>query len=276
MTKIESLKEDLKSKNNTSEIKKEIKKKMKDIHPDTNGGEFKSEEDKILYAQLAEAKKEKNEDQLPAITNSELVAIVKSLSINNSKIDLEQTLERKTEKNYNSYKSSHSFPKISLTAVTTVFTIIWLFPAQVSEHTVLSRFIDVSSYEFTLLWLLSLGVTGIYWMMINLFERLTKEYLERIKTESFQNNLFLRFKEYINERYEGGTFTKNEFNYFLMNSGRHTRTPITLVSVLRNRTHIDLEVAQSIADIIFQRAEEKELIEKLNTKSLEDEFIFII
>lgn len=270
MSKIQSLKSELKLEGNNSEVRKGFVKKMKEIHPDNNGGDFNSEEEKLLYTQLGDAIKEINEDQLPVISNSEIVAMVKSISINNNKVDPNKNLELKTDKSYLNYRGKHFFPKISITAITSLISIIWLFPNQLSEHAVLSKFIDVESPVFNAIWLYSLFFTGLYWFVFNSRERNQKEFLSRINTEEYQSKLFHGF---IRDLDEGNYFTKSDFIQFLMHGNTKFHRNRKLFDIIRGSLTMNLEVSQSIADIVFLRAEEKEVIKKVDTKSLMDHYI---
>lgn len=260
---------------NNSEIRKDLIRKMKDIHPDTNGGEFKNDEEKLLFNKLSEGVEEIDDlsnNQLSVIKTSDIVTLANNLSITNKIVSLNDNLDKHIERFYSNYKSRYTFPKFSLTAVTSVLSIIWLFPSQLSEHPVLGDLINVNSSLFNSIWFASLLFTALFWIIINQKEQKQKALLSRFNTESYQNNLFNEFIWEIqqdNVHYKGNNsfISKDLFVKFLFsNFSRHR--PIYFLG----SNEIDNEVAQSVADIVFSRAEEKGLIKKVDTKSLIDQY----
>lgn len=279
MDKLESLKEDFDLTGDNGEIKKELKKIMKDIHPDTNGGEFKSEKDKNLYTTLALAIDKIdviNEKQLPAIKNAELLALTKIISEDKQeKINL--NLTNNIEKRYSTIKSRHFLPKISVTAITTGISFIWLFPNIVSEHPILGKIIDFDDVRFTQIWMGTLIATAVLWIFLHKIERREKIMSSNYNTMAFQNQIFEMF---INdeESYKVPaeiTFTKDYFIRFLILEHNNRGFYLTRFFSRFLGYSLDLEVAQSIADVIFERAEGKGLIAKVDNRGLIDVYRYI-
>ncbi|WP_416151130.1 hypothetical protein ACM26V_09245 [Salipaludibacillus sp. HK11] len=259
-----------------SEIRKGLMKKIRDIHPDNNRGEFKNDEEKLLFYNLNEAVEEIDDlskNQLSTIKTSDIVTLVSRLSTTNQKVSMSDNLDKKIEKFHSDYKSSHNVPKFSLTGVTSVLGIVWVFPSQMSEHPILGNLINHNSVTFTGIWLYSILLTVGFWIIINRKEQKQKAFLSEINTESYQNDLFSEYISVISHHHiEKGSFiSKHQFTHFLTKD-RFYYSRSRLLSFFGTSHEIDSDIAQSIADIIFERAEEKGLINKTDTKSLVDQY----
>lgn len=248
MSILQDLVSELNLNGNNSEIRKELIRKMKHIHPDINGGEFKNDEDKLLFTKLNEAVDEIDDlfsNQLSIIKTSDIVTLANSLSITNKMVSMNDNLDKHIERFYSNYKSRHTFPKFSLTAVTSALSIIWLFPGQLSEHPVLGDLINVNSYLFNSIWFVSLLYTALFWFIINQKEQKQKMLLSRFNTESYQNELFNEFiwKIQRDNVYSKGnnSFVSKELFVNFLYSNFSVHRPIFFLG----SQGIDNEVAQS-------------------------------
>ncbi|MDL4839239.1 hypothetical protein [Aquibacillus rhizosphaerae] len=184
-------------------------------------------------------------------------------------------LEKNIETFYSNYKSSHNLPKFSLTAVSTVFSIIWLFPSQISEHPILGSLIEDYSTYFNILWFYSIMLTVVFWISIYQREQKQKTFLSMVNTESYQNEMFSNFirkHQHLQRQYNENNLliSKEQFINYLIGERSYNKSRSRFF-FFRPR-ELDIVVAQSITEIVFSRAEEKGIIKKIDTKSLLDQY----
>ncbi|MDL4839238.1 J domain-containing protein [Aquibacillus rhizosphaerae] len=89
MSNLQSLKEELNLNGDHCEIRKGLIKKMKELHPDNNSGNFKNNEEKLLFTKLSEAVEEIDDipkNELSIIKTLDIVTLANSLSITNQKV----------------------------------------------------------------------------------------------------------------------------------------------------------------------------------------------
>ena len=207
-----------------SDLKKEVKAKIKEIHPDKNNGEFKTEEEKQNYQKLKSALDFLN-SSTELVTREEITSltkIIKDLALVKDEKRQESVLSDKIDSKIKSFKSALLFPKITSTSIAGLLSIIWLFPKTVSEHQVLSRLLNTSDQVFTTFWLFTLGLSAYLWFFLNFLERRYKQRINTLKLETTQNflfNEFIRYKSYNVESVKNGflRFSKEELIEFISN-----------------------------------------------------------
>ena len=193
---------DLKS-SNKEELRKVLKLKLKECHPDSNGGrDFESIEKRLLYEKITAAI-EFIDTPVELVLRreiSDLKKVVQDLAIKRNDdevlIKKEELLTSKIETNIKNYTSSHLFPKITSSVIAGLLSIIWLFPKTVSEHIILKNYIDVQSPFFSIIWFLGLFFTGYIWLALNTLERRNKGRKNSLKLEAVQNMLFDGYIKY--------------------------------------------------------------------------------
>ncbi len=168
-----------------------------------------------------------------------------------------------------SIRSTNLFPKIGSASIAVVISALWLFPDTVSEHKILSKYIDLDSLWFTITWLCLLALTGTYWIMTSIRENRLTEGIKRLQLESVQNKIFQSYletntyrKAYKKKYFR---FTKDDLiehisHLSLRNTERIYYRANSILRLLKVSRTIDLEVAQAIADIIIERATVKKII----------------
>lgn len=298
---IDDLKEEFNiTKNKPELIRKELLKIQKNIHPDKNKGKFKSKKDEVLFNKITEAKdfidnisKEKEAlIQVPTSKLTEFIEMAAEISHTNSKKYSDEGLSQHIERRMTEEKTRHRFPKISIAFLTGVLTFLWLFPYQINEHPILNQYIDVTSSFFILIWLDSILITLALWFYYGEKERRTKELMSKLKVESFQNELFELFigdnrfhERYHDKHHNKGEFLKEDFieyiiHYFRYSYGISTRSKVIFIYFMNKLSRlfftidIDTETAQRLADIVFERVEKKNIIKKVDTKTLSDYYVY--
>lgn len=255
-----------------SDVRKELKALLKLVHPDNNGGKgFKDKVAKLTYNKLMSAIKFIDE-QILTITKNELATIVKDLVPVNDNKEEYLKLARQIKYEIRNLKKSNLLPRISTSAVAIVISFIWLFPSTVLEHPVLSKIIEPTSQLFTIIWICSLIIVGLVWLVAKRKEKIMKEALNKLNLEMIQNNIFLksiRGKIYSaeKEKIDYITFSKDDiidfFSRLEIRGFNETyrwmkRKPLQRInklfkSIFGIEQQIDIEMAHSLADVILNR-----------------------
>ncbi|MEO6304261.1 MAG: hypothetical protein ABIP51_13935 [Bacteroidia bacterium] len=271
---------------NIGEIKKELRQILKDIHPDKNGDKFKSKLDEINYHKILNAL-EFFEQEFALVTKAELMALTTIIKDSSSPLKEQkqiEVLEKKIDALVKTYKESNYAPKISSAAISVIITFLWLFPTTIKEHPVLTKFISPSSLIFTVVWLYSLFITGVYWLSTKRRENRIEDATKKLNLESIQNRLFDIFmKSNLTDKgIEDISFSKDELISFLTeldffnlthNSYNRQANPFELLLLMgRINRNISLDLAQTLADIIIERAKKKNIIHLKIDHSLADTY----
>tara|TARA_R110002074_G_scaffold400203_1_gene595161 strand:+ start:34545 stop:35567 length:1023 start_codon:yes stop_codon:yes gene_type:complete len=219
-------------------IKKRLKKRIKKVHPDENGGVFKSEEDKIKYQEIHSALefiKNQTSNSL-SVSKTDLnnltSAINKLAKFQKEESSEEQVkvkdseLETILSSSVQSFVKKNSGLKISGIAITMAITALWSFPAIVKDHPILSVLYEHHN-EFTIFWILTLLISGMLWLKIKKVENKDKDIKDSYKLESVQNQMFILFSQWHKSDYANTEFrekkhyikfTKDDLIHFLMHN----------------------------------------------------------
>jgi hypothetical protein len=280
-----------------SEIKTQLKELLKNIHPDINGGDqFKSKLDEINYKKIIAALEYLNQNFsiVPTSELTVLATILKDGMPAKKEEDQAKNLEKKTDKIIKAYYKSNLTPKISSTIFAAITTYIWFFPNIITDHPVLSKYFSpeavMDNLVFTGIWFCSLIFTASYWAVLKRREEKIKDATRKLNIESVQNELFESFtrtKKYIAKKEEAKflTFSKDElithlteldifnlqYNPRRLRSSRPITAFLFSFSVFPNR-NIELDFAQTLADIIVERAKRKNLIQLEQDNNLSDTY----
>ncbi len=277
-----------------NDLKYQLLEIVKKIHPDKNGGSFRTKADENYFHEIQEAIDFlENTNNLPA-TRQELSLITQVLKelIPVTQIKKSENyliLENKVQSSIKLYRSKHLFPKISTSILALVMTTIWLFPKSAIEHPVLKHYLTPDTAIFGILWLFSLFVCAITWLIVKVIEKRDEELKKGLTLDTNLNKLFTRFTEY---RYYG----KIEDGYFYFNKDELIEFIIEY-DFKRNRIRIkkfkkliwdlysefimrlipldrviELDLAQTISDVIIDKGLQKKVIEKVDSFSINDTF----
>lgn len=289
---IEQITKEFELKNGSKEdIRKQLKLRLKDCHPDKNGGVFKTAEHQVQFEKLSSAIEFLDTPVEIELRReiSDLSKIIMDFAIKKNDdevlIKKEENLSKKIESNVNNYASAHLFPKITSSIIAGLLSILWLFPKTISEHKILSKFIDIESPNFAIFWLLTLVCSGCIWLILTMRERRDKELKNSLKLDSVQNMLFDEFIRHLNvTKYDSNTdvisFTKEAFIHFIrgFNLKYHKYrsdeefAPIPNNTVFGN-SRIDMGLAQDLSEIILNRMQSKELVKVKTQKTISDIYI---
>ncbi len=253
------------------QIKKELQDLLKSVHSGKNAdGQFTDRISELMYPKIMSALKFIKSDSLQ-ISKSELAKVIEGVIPNETDIKNIENLKRQIKTEIRSFKKSNLLPKISASAIAVVLSFIWLFPSKIVEHPVLGNLIKPTDWIFTTVWISSIFLTGLFWLISRRKEKMIEQGIKKLNLESIQNNIlsrFLRSKEYSAEKEnkEFIIFTKDEIvEYFseidirkLERVFYHKPKISVRLKKLFNKIFgleekIDIEIAQSLAEITTKR-----------------------
>ena len=265
------------------EIRKELIKRMPEIHPDKNKGEFSSEKEKGDYFEIDSARRfldEQTKDQealIPLKDVTDLIKTVKELVPTNNENKSVENLRIKIDDSIDKLKHRNQTPKIATSSITALLTVLWVFPSTVQQHPILSVYIDPTDIMFTIVWLYSLMLTaGLWWILIRR-ENKDAALKKRLSLESVQNSLFKKFIDTSRHSTPTGgqvRFLKAEFVIFLTrNATYEVRPSPVLFRFLSPNKEIDLELPEALAKVILNRAEVNGYIGRAKGKNIDDTYV---
>jgi len=206
----------------TEDVKKELKNLIKEVHPDRNKGEFKSDQDKTYFFEIQDALDylEKLNPNVSLSTQNDITALTKvltELAITKKEDTYAEIVEKKSsslnvklQDSINSFHKLNSSPKITGIVASTIITALWAFPSVVKEHPLLKILYNCNK-EFTIVWIFSLVFMGVLWLKIKSSERYDAEIKRSYKLESTQNYIFTLFIRWMKA---------NHINYEIINNKR--------------------------------------------------------
>lgn len=271
------------SNNDPEGIRRELRLRMKKIHPDTKSAEspqLGTEKEEVLRITAAlsfldDARKETA--VVPVAEVTALVQALKDLVPDSREKDRETRLSQQIDAKIEEAKSTGRLPKIILTVLAALLTVVWLFPGITANHPVMSKYINVENPVFNIIWLALILYTGAIWLVFKLWGDRQAGSKKNLGLELTQNRLFDSFVISKGEQQGAATetgFYKDQFVSHIVGGGAGTST---VSSLLRGRPRpVDEELAQSLADTILFRAEKKGIIKKKEGKSLREYYLLTI
>lgn len=262
--------------NDLGEIKTELRRKLKESHPDNNS-DFNSEyfnqlKEDFDYVEKLLKVSEFNETLVPV--NEIIKTLAEVLQVpakeeNNQKEKLEIELSANVQNQISQIKKRRRVSKYSSASLLAIITFLWMFPDQVISHPLMGLFfghIEAAEYALfiTGIWFCILMLTIGFWLKVAQEERIEKEIVDRVKLESVQNRIFMKFLDSILPEKQ---FTKLDFMKYLSN-GINIVDKMKMKLSFVSRFHLQEEVIQNMADIILLRAKEYEIIKAVKPHGL--------
>ncbi len=273
------------------EIRKELKKKLAECQPDKKNGEFKAVEQKEEFEKINLALDYLDTPVDVALRKeiSNLALVVKDLATRKDENEFlnrkEERLIKKIDNSMRTYASAHLIPIITAVIFAGILSIILFFPKPISEHEILSRYINIHSNSFPLLWLVAVLAAVNLKLFFTILERKDKKRKNSLKLESTQNMLFNEFisfniKHHNIAKNKTIQSTKEKFAFFIRNFDLDSRTYklrrrslfFIPLRVFIGDSRIDMGVAEDLSEIILNRMLAKDLINVKTQKTIADIF----
>ena len=257
------------NKKDNSEIRNELKKLQKKYHPDKRKGKHTDIVYEINNA-LEFIDRNKNLSLTVKKNSSDVITMefVKSLQKQNS----EQLNERRIEKSSKQIKSYYQGPKITLGIITAILVWFFLFPEKILSHPIFSRlFLSNDKKILSILSIIYVICTlylVFFWVLLFVNEHKAKVILEQMMLDSKQNVIMNMFKEYKDfDEFSKEELTDYIFLYYFP-ARRSLRSNSYISGFLFLGTHLDRTIIENIADIMINKAIEKEIISVIDKKSI--------
>ncbi|MGL6221326.1 MAG: hypothetical protein ACRC36_25085, partial [Lacrimispora sphenoides] len=209
------------------EIRMELRRILREIHPDNNSGEYDVNYFTKVSADLSfidNEMKNKNTSEVMVPLDKMMYTLIEATHNANFKIKQMEELQNKLEKSIDNQmirlRSKFRTPRVGLSTITAVLSFIWLFPDKIISHPVFKKLNGSANLSdnfiltISLIWLFVCYMTGMYWIMTAMHEKKEKELLEKIKLESEQNDLFM---EFLNTELNKNIFSKQDFIDYIIN-----------------------------------------------------------
>ncbi len=266
------------------DIRRELRRRLKKIHPDTLSGaqpSAENEPEEVLRLTAALNFLDDSKRRTAVVPVEEVTDLVKAIRdlvpAENKQQETEDRLSQQVDDQIKEARVAGRRPRIFLTAVAAVLTLAWLFPSLTSDNPILNRFINVENPVFNVVWLAVLLYTGAIWLMFKLWSEREAEHRKEMKLEATQNRIFEGFvlsqAQYRNAS-EGISFTKDQLVSYIQDCGpRGSR----LASLLMGRPmSMDPGLAQRLAEVIVVKAAARGILKKDENHSLRERYILTI
>lgn len=256
------------------EIRTELKRMLKDNHPDNNS-DYDVDYFTKLKSDLEFVESLLNSSGTTLVPMNEVIkTLAEILQVptkkeENQKEKLEIELSTSVDNQISTVTKRWRIPRYSSTSILAIITFLWMFPNQVLEHPLMKmlfRYKNADDYimVITLMWIYMLGVTSFLWLTSVRYERIEKEIIDRVKLDSVQNNIFMKFLDNVSPKTQ---FTKQEFMEYLSNGLNVVDKKKVGASFIKH-FRLQEEVIQNMAEIILLRAKEYEIIKVIKPNGL--------
>ena len=261
-------------KQDADEVRKELRRRLKQVHPDTNSttGAPSAASDEVLRITEAlnflDAAKRRTA-VVPVEEVTDLVKAIKELLPANREQDADAKLAGSIDAKAEEAKSSGRLLRAFLTAGALFLTVIWLFPSIAGSHPILRKYINVEDTLFTVVWLSLLLYTGAIWLVYKLWRQRDIDTIKSLKLEFTQLRLFKNFlhaKASHQDSAKPAGFYKDEFVSYL--EGAEERFSPAASGISGRGKHIDAELAQMLAENLLLKAESRGVLRKDGRQSL--------
>ncbi|AQM60835.1 hypothetical protein [Clostridium baratii] len=276
-----------------NDLRLKIIKERNSYHPDKSGGDFSDENQKNKYFICQEAIDYLESYKLEYVDQkSDILKIIEQnqalIEQQNKSIIMEKNLKTYKDSMNTSangilrkYKSRYMMPKMTSTGVLAFMTFIQAFPKTFHDNILSKNLItDNIKLSIQILWIYILIFTAMLWCICWLKENRLKIIIDDLSMESIQNQLF---NNYITKKMDKNNFyhcsdiyrdndnirvNKVEFVNYTKNLGIEDRRMRVYYRYLD-------DVLYKVADIVFEKAENKGIIRKIEQKTLNDEYEII-
>jgi len=211
-------------------IRKAARKRMKEIHPDQNDGDFSSESEKQELLKITSILNNSNSNT-EALTSvdqaTDLVNVIKNSGLLSSQSQVSE-LRKDCKSEYREQQSSrYTFPRIGSGALAAVTSFLATFPGQLADDPVVGEFIATSSVRLS--FLLLAFCSGLFFVLTWYNEKREREKLDWLLSSEgltlMLDNLVAKTVD--REDAEKIVFSRNEFARIVRNRlGRRTLYPL--------------------------------------------------
>jgi hypothetical protein len=252
----------------------ELKNKAKVLHPDYLKRELSNDESD-LYNEIISDIKNLRDDNFDIITlsSNDIAVFIKDLAKRedlNKQNQIDTKLSQCVTNNITVSRRMNNNIKVPSGVISGVFTGAFLFPDQIMNHPILGQYINITSSQFVLSWLMVLGVTAELWFLTWTKEQRLENKLKRLSSLDTQNELFERFifelgRKNINQ------FSRVDLKMFMRDKSTFTNKH-GLYKMFFSSHGVDEEIFEIITDAILNRARARNIIREVESYSLNERY----
>jgi len=263
------------------EMRRELKRRLKKLHPDAAPGGCVSGAAAPEVLRLTEAlhfldNAKRQTALVPVEEVTALVQAIKDLVPCSREKEAGEKLSQLIDDRAEELKASGRFMRRLLTGAAGLLSLVWLFPAITGAHPVLRTYVHVDDTLFNVIWFSLLLYTAATWFVYKLWRQRDIDALKSLKLAHVQNRLFRQFvlSKAAGPAGAGGpSFFRDELVSFL-EGARERRSSGPAAGT--EKKHIDAELAQMMGDILISRGEARGVIRKSDRQSLRDLYDVLI
>lgn len=209
-----------------NDLKKNLKGRLKDVHSDKTGGEYKSAVQKREHEEISTALDFiDNCNKEIAISRIEWTSLqkqfeeIKKIKTENDLLkisEISQQLDKSLHTSVVQYQKDHFTVKLSSIIATTIISALWAFPFIAAKHPLLNVLVNEYKLIFTAIWITAICISGIVWLYTKRLESIDKSIKQNYNLDSTQNQIFKFFIAWLQIAYPRSVdydFTNSKHNY---------------------------------------------------------------
>lgn len=261
------------------EIRRELKRLLKEEHPDTSKDVYNEE-----YYISIKKDMEYIEEQIKFKSSGDIIlshkdiALILSNIVNKREVSekslvdyLDKSIVTQKELSHNRNKT----PRYTSAGVLTMLTALWLFPEKLIEHPSIKIIFEKVNYNdfaqySTLIWLFVLVYTWRLWLKLKRQEYIENNIINSLQLERIQNKLFDSFLEKVENSFSVNTFKKYVDSAVYRMEIKNRGGLINFF--LRVRANISEDVIENVTKVILFRAKERGIIREKQSNKLDEEY----
>ncbi|MFK0268312.1 hypothetical protein [Pseudomonas asiatica] len=253
-------------------VREELKKIMSSVHPDRNGGNFSSEEDKSRFLRVQEALRFL---ELNAHTGSAMIPVSQLPAVINA---LSQALSTTSSPNANALQSNYmpdararisrryALPKIGSGVFAAVTGFLFAFPEKLGEHPILGPMMNETVTQALLLSLMM--YSGLFFVISWYKEKRAEANAEYLMSESALSQLFDIITNNSRENSETRRVSSRQILEAVECVAEQNRNSGSLALLIFG-SRVELPTIESAAAIQTQRLIERKVLTRVNVVSID-------
>jgi len=262
-------------------LKRELRTKLAEIHPDKNGGAFSSPEDEELYNRISSAYEFVNlacRESTALIPVTQLPAIIKAVKDAQLAPTEHQVGQLRAECWEESRLDTHNryaLPRIGSGVFAAICASLFTFSGSLAKHPVLGSLAQNMTVQVLLL--VMAAYAGIFFLMTWVRERKEEELIDYLMSETARREIFHRIMVHIHHA-DGNDSTSRQFSIRDVmkvieerwgGHRRYSSSPFIILSVFLGSRGIKPSLIEKIAQIHLLEMEKRGAIHRIETPSMD-------
>lgn len=262
-------------------LKRELRTKLAEMHPDKNGGAFSSPEDEELYNRISSAYEFVNlacRESTALIPVTQLPAIIKAVKDAQLASTEHQVAQLRAECLEESRLDTHNryaLPRIGSGVFATICASLFTFSGSLAKHPILGSLAENMIVQISLL--MMSAYAGIFFLMTWIRERKEEELIDYLMSETARREIFHYIMSHMhladrNESKARRFSIMDVMKVIEEHWGGHRRyisSPLIFLSVFLGNRGIKPSLIEKIAQIHLLEMEKRGAIHRIETPSMD-------